>query len=54
MKSIELKEKEVLEKKTELDKKEKLQPWNVDTISKESWSKTVINKPKPKEKKELT
>ena len=25
---------------------EKKAPWNVDTISKEGWSKTVINKPK--------
>ncbi|CAG2115923.1 unnamed protein product, partial [Medioppia subpectinata] len=32
----------------ELDKQEKTQPWNVDTISKEGWSKTIINKPVPK------
>lgn len=54
LKETENKEKQVLEKQNELFKKEKLQPWNVDTISKESWSKTLINKPKPKAKKELT
>lgn len=29
----------------ELEKEERLQPWNVDTISKDGWDKTVINKP---------
>lgn len=54
LKEIDIKEKEAQDKRNELLKKEKLEPWNVDTISKESWSKTVINKPKPKEQKELT
>ncbi|CAK9298501.1 unnamed protein product [Gordionus sp. m RMFG-2023] len=35
----------------ELEKKEKLAPWNVDTISKEGFTKTIINKPIPKEDK---
>lgn len=54
LKEIDIKHKEAQEKQNEILKKEKLQPWNVDTISKESWSKTIINKPKPKEQKELT
>ncbi|KAG9510844.1 Hsp90 co-chaperone Cdc37, partial [Fragariocoptes setiger] len=29
----------------ELEKEERLQPWNVDTISKPGWEKTIINKP---------
>lgn len=30
----------------EISKEERLQPWNVDTISKDGWEKTIINKPK--------
>lgn len=29
----------------EIEKEERLQPWNVDTISKDGWDKTIINKP---------
>lgn len=29
-------------------------PWNVDTISKEGFSKTVVNKPAPRVEKEMT
>lgn len=29
----------------EIEKEEQLQPWNVDTISKDGWEKTIINKP---------
>lgn len=29
----------------EITKEERLQPWNVDTISKPKWEKTIINKP---------
>jgi len=47
-------------KEEELAQKERLQPWNVDTIGKETWSKSVINKysdkkpepPKPKDEQE--
>ena len=47
------KEEEALRKKgEELAKKERLTPWNVDTLSKDGFSKSLINKPKPK--KELT
>lgn len=45
LKQLELEKNKLEEKEIELKKKEKTQPWNVDTISKESWSKTVINKP---------
>jgi cell division cycle protein 37 len=48
LKELELETKELEEKENEIKKKEKSQPWNVDTISKESWSKTIINKPAKK------
>jgi len=51
---IEIKEKSASEKQEQLRKQEKSQPWNVDTISKESWSKTLINKPKPRQTVELS
>lgn len=38
----------------EWKKKDKLQPWNVDTISKEGFQKTVINKSAINRKQELT
>lgn len=31
----------------EIEKEERLQPWNVDTISKDGWEKTIINRPQP-------
>ncbi|KAI1304645.1 Hsp90 co-chaperone Cdc37 [Halotydeus destructor] len=45
---LKLKEKEVEQKEVEVKKKEKLTPWNVDTLSKDGFTKTVINKPKPR------
>jgi cell division cycle protein 37 len=48
LKELELETKELEEKESEVKKKEKTQPWNVDTISKESFSKTIINKPAKK------
>ena len=42
----------VKKREEELAKKERLTPWNVDTISKEGFSRSIINKPKAK--KELT
>ena len=48
LKKLESEKKELEDKELELEKKEKTLPWNVDTISKEGWSKTVINKPVPK------
>lgn len=38
----------------ELDKEERLQPWNVDTISKDGWEKTIINKPQKMQPPALT
>lgn len=35
-------------KEEELKKKERLTPWNVDTLSKEKFTKTIINKETPK------
>lgn len=49
MKKLELQAKEVEERETELLKAERSAPWNVDTISKESWSKTMFNKPVSRE-----
>ena len=39
---------ELREKEAEIDKKERLAPWNVDTLSKPGFEKTVINKSKLK------
>jgi len=41
-------EEEFLRKEEELRKKERLTPWNVDTLSKEKFTKTIINKEEPK------
>lgn len=38
----------------ELEKEERLQPWNVDTISKDGWDKTIINKPQKMRPSPLT
>lgn len=38
----------------EIEKEERLQPWNVDTISKDGWEKTIINKPKEMKPAPLT
>jgi len=44
---------ELADHENAFNKKEKLNPWNVDTIGKEGFSKTVINaKPKPKSSEE--
>lgn len=45
---------EFKQKEAELAKKEKLAPWNVDTISKDGFTKTVINVPKPRVEESLT
>ena len=41
-------------KEEELLKKERLTPWNVDTLSKEKFTKTIINKETKKSDEELT
>lgn len=38
----------------EVEKEERLQPWNVDTISKDGWEKTIINKPQKLQSTSLT
>ncbi|XP_078663180.1 hsp90 co-chaperone Cdc37-like isoform X1 [Branchiostoma floridae x Branchiostoma belcheri] len=53
MSELKKQEKEWKQKEEELTKKEKLTPWNVDTLSKDKWEKTVINK-KPAKKAEAT
>lgn len=50
MEELEKEAKGIKEKEEDLIKKEKLTPWNVDTISQSGFSKTVFNtKPKPKQ-----
>lgn len=50
LQALELEEIKVKEKEEELQKKEKLTPWNVDTIAQPGFAKTVINtKPRRKE-----
>lgn len=38
----------------EIEKEERLQPWNVDTISHDGWEKTIINKPQKMQAPALT
>lgn len=49
LKKLQLEKSKVFEEEAEFEKQLKNMPWNVDTIGKESWSKTVINKPQPRE-----
>ncbi|KAG1683981.1 Hsp90 co-chaperone Cdc37 [Nymphon striatum] len=51
---IENQEKEFMKKEEELKKKQKSTPWNVDTISKDGFDKSIVNKTKPREKKQMT
>lgn len=44
LKNIEEEAKKLLLKEDEIKKEEKLQPWNIDTLSKPKFSKTIINK----------
>ena len=48
MKKLQEEENAVQEKDAELKKKERLMPWNVDTLSKDGFAKTLINKEKPR------
>ena len=45
---------EVQAKEKEVKKEERLRPWNVDTISKEGFSKTVVNTQPSRKDKEMT
>ncbi|XP_055643137.1 hsp90 co-chaperone Cdc37 [Toxorhynchites rutilus septentrionalis] len=51
---LEMEQKRVREEEEMLLKKEQMQPWNVDTISKDGFKKTVINKSAINKKVELT
>lgn len=54
IKEIEDMAKEAKKKKEEADKEERLRPWNVDTISKEGFSKTKINKSVPRKDENIS
>jgi len=43
LENVEKERKKLLEEQKELEKKSKLSPWNVDTISNPGFSKTVVN-----------
>lgn len=49
LKALELESDRIKVEEEELRKKEKKTPWNADTICKDGVSKTVINKPQPRE-----
>jgi len=51
---LERQEEHFKKKERELNDEEKSQPWNVDTLSKPGFTKTVINSSAPKPKKVLT
>lgn len=52
LEKIEAEGKELDRKENEMLKKEKMAPWNVDTISKPGFEKTVINKKAPRKQDE--
>lgn len=54
LKKLELEKSKLDEEQKQLELKEKKMPWNVDTISKEGFAKTVINKTQPRKVEELT
>lgn len=54
LKKAEAQFKEAQSKWEEIEKEERLQPWNVDTISKDGWEKTIINKPQKMQPAALT
>ncbi|XP_055549445.1 hsp90 co-chaperone Cdc37 [Wyeomyia smithii] len=54
LEELEREQNRVRKQEEELRKKEKMQPWNVDTISKDGFQKTVINKSAINKKEDLT
>jgi len=54
IKDLEKDQNKAAEKLEAINKEEKQQKWNVDTISKDGFSKSTINKPIPRQKEELT
>ncbi|XP_076311438.1 cell division cycle protein 37 isoform X2 [Tachypleus tridentatus] len=51
---LEKEEKKIKKEGEELSKKERLVPWNVDTISKDGFTKTILNKPQARSQKEMS
>ena len=45
---LKVEEQKVLEEESKVKKKERLMPWNVDTLSKDGFAKTLINRGKPR------
>lgn len=52
LQDLEKEEKKITQHEEEMKKKEKLTPWNVDTIGQEGFAKTVINKKLPRKDEE--
>lgn len=48
LQDLEEEEKKIKEREDEIEKKERLTPWNVDTIGQDGFTKTVINKKPPR------
>lgn len=48
LQDLEEEEKKIREKEEEIEKKDRLTPWNVDTIGQDGFTKTVINKKLPR------
>lgn len=48
LQDLEEEEKMIREKEKEMEKKEKLTPWNIDTIGQDGFTKTVINTKAPR------
>jgi len=51
---VEKKAQEVQRKKSELEKEVSSQPWNVDTLSSDGFSKTIVNTQSKRDNKEMT
>lgn len=54
LKQLEVEAEKIKKQEEEFKLKEKITPWNVDTISQPGFTKTVVNKPAPRPKKELS
>lgn len=49
LQDLEKEEEKIMQEENEMKKKEKLTPWNVDTIGQDGFTKTVINKKEPRQ-----
>lgn len=54
LKNLEIEAKKLQDEEDEFRKKEKKTPWNVDTISKPGFEKTLLNKPAPRSAETLS